>query len=175
GLDEPPLLRPLHPRPILRQQDSGRTHAIAFRLAPGRRDPALAQRPRGVEQTLAHADDAEVGAPQTLQRAVIRALALGDRLVLRADAGHAEELLRALRLPVGEVIVVATRGRPDVAIRVAGRRRVGGDVDARARMELGDLVWRYRARGMPGDAPVHELIVVHRNPHVRVQQRVVAD
>src|SRR5262249_47737891 len=100
GPDDQPLPCPLHPRHVLRQQHGGRAHAIALGLAPGRRGPTFAQRPCGVEQTLAHADDADVGAPETLERSIVGGLTLRDRLVLRADARHAEELRRALGLPV---------------------------------------------------------------------------
>src|SRR5262249_44718154 len=117
--DDQPPLRALHPRHVLRQQHGGRAHAMALRLSAGRRGPTLAQRPGGVEQTLAHADNADVGAPETLERSIVGALTLRDRLVLRADARHAEELVRALGLPVREVIIAAAGGGTDVAVRVA--------------------------------------------------------
>src|SRR5437667_6247925 len=102
-------------------------------LHPGRPRSALAQRDGGVEQALADPDDPRIGRAQALARAIEDPLlALGDRLVLGAHAGDAEELPALVRLPVAEVVVGAMLRRPDVAVRLAGGRRVVHDVDAQA-------------------------------------------
>src|SRR5882762_7752033 len=93
-----PVPRALHPRDVLRQEHGGRTHTAGGGIESGRRHALRAQRDGRVEQALARADQAHVGAAQTLERAVEDALALGDRLVLAAVARHAEELACALRL-----------------------------------------------------------------------------
>src|SRR5438093_11617479 len=82
----------VHPRRLLRQQQGRRPHAIARGIESRRRDAPGPERDGGVEQTLPHADDADVRPAQPLERAVVISLALGDGLVLRAHTRHAEEL-----------------------------------------------------------------------------------
>src|SRR5690348_12388305 len=129
--------RRVHPRRVLRQKQRRRPDAIAGRIEPGRWDALGPKRDGRVEQALAHADDADVVPPESLERAIVDPLALGDGLVLSAHARHAEELASALGFPVREVVVGATLDGPDVTVRFARLRRVVHDVDARAGAELG--------------------------------------
>src|SRR5437879_5840216 len=164
----------VHPRRLLRQQQGRRPHAIARGIESRRRHAPGPERDGGVEQTLPHADDADVRPAQSLERAVVISLALGDGLVLRAHTRHAEELPYALGLPVREVIVGAALDGPDVAVGLAGLRRVVHHVDARAGAELGDFIGSQSARRVVRDAPVDEVIVVDRDPNVRVDDGIAA-
>src|SRR5213593_3768161 len=109
----------VYPGRVLWQQQRRRPDAIARRVETGRRHAPGSERNRGVQQALAHADDTDVRPSQSLERSIVRSLALGDGLVLRADARHAEELPCAMGLPVGEVVVGAALDRPDVAVGLA--------------------------------------------------------
>src|SRR4030095_2762954 len=174
GRGHQPRQRSVDPALARRQHHRRRAHVERPWIASGRGRPVVTERSRRAHQAPAHLDDGAIAGAQVLERPIDDVpLALLDRLVLHAEAGDAAEHAGAVRLPVHLVVVAAVGRRADIAVGLRRRRQIVADVSALAGDVQVDLLARERAVGMPGDHPVDDVGIVHRDPDVRLRDLLV--